>query len=69
MNQQKSKHPIGKKLVAVTAAVAIGLGITMTGCQPDEFEAPEEPGEELPPPTDTLPEPAPIPEPDEDADN
>ncbi len=73
MNEERSEQSLGKKLVALMAAVGIAFGVTLSGCGPEEFEAPDQPDEEMPLPGEPTPEPdeeAPVmPPEDDDADN
>jgi hypothetical protein len=56
MIDKTNKQSLGKKFTAIAAALSVGLGFTLSGCGPEEFEPPEEPGEEVPLPGEPAPE-------------
>lgn len=72
MNDTRRETTFGRKLTALTAALAVGLGVTLTGCAPDEVPPPADPGEQpgLPgqpiPDQPASPEPEPPEEPEEE---
>ncbi len=71
MNTMKDTTRLGKKMVALFAATAVGLGLTLTGCEPpDDFETPEDPEVPALPgePAPEQPEQPTMPEPDEQDD-
>ena len=69
MNDTKSEPTLGKKMIALTAVMAFGLGISLTGCAPDDVAPPPDPDQDpalpgtLPgQPPEELPEPPEEPE-------
>ncbi len=46
MNDTRHETTLGKKLVALTAIAALGLGINLTGCAPDDVAPPPDPDQD-----------------------